>query len=364
MKSQNSQVVLALIIVALAFSACGPSSEELAEQTKEAELIAIGETAIAQKTVEAASTPTPEPSATFTPTSTPTATPTPIVYTANIEFVDGEGSFIPNAKIIRGRRFSFSDEKGIFSEDLLEPELTMKVFAQGYTLQEHTSILEPGENSIRISLLPDPIGLQPAQLEKEGYELVFVEDFQDQLINCSRHGNASMVLDDTNDENYLLLVDLRNLGNSFFSCTFGPTHTVDAIIEVDFRYVDIDYYDFKVNEYYDWQSYGISLRDNLVVDGYPIYVPWGATLQFADFRTDDWDFPVTVRQNLSTGRWYTLSTLWNGKQVEVRIDGRFRFNYLNAPGSGIPRANDQAMILARDEAYIQFDNIKMWIPDK
>ena len=75
MKSQNFQVVFALTIVALAFSACDPSSEELAEQTNEAELIAIGETAIAQMTVEAASTPTPEPP---TPTPLPpTTTPEP-----------------------------------------------------------------------------------------------------------------------------------------------------------------------------------------------------------------------------------------------------------------------------------------------
>ena len=69
MKSQNIQAVLAMTIIALAFSACGPSEDELAATS-------VAETA-------AAASPTPSPTQTHTPTPTSTHTPTPTLTPTN-----------------------------------------------------------------------------------------------------------------------------------------------------------------------------------------------------------------------------------------------------------------------------------------
>lgn len=307
-----------------------------------------------------ASTPIPPTFTLVPPTFTPVPTATPIIYNAGIDVVDENGKPIPEAKIIQGETVEFTDNQGVWQKSSQSPELSIGVWAQGYLLQEHSSILQAGDNKIQIQLLPDPLGLKTADLEKEGYELVFVEDFQDSISDCVIDGNGNVANDDTNSENQLLLVDLRNLEDSF-SCFFGPTNIQDAIIEVDFRYPEIRYSEFKENDYYHWQGYYIEFRDNFNAQGYPLQVPWGATLQIMDFTTDEWKFPLTMKQNIQEKRWYQFSTKYDGTKVEVRMDGSLRFTFLNPPTMSNSK---QSHFGAFGQAYIQFDNIKMWTPNK
>jgi hypothetical protein len=302
-----------------------------------------------------ASTPVPP---TFTPV--PTATATPIVYNAAINVVDENGKPIPEAKIVQGETVEFTDNQGVWQKSSQSPELSIGIWAQGYLLQKHSSTLQAGDNKIQIQLLPDPLGLKTADLEKEGYKLVFVEDFQDGIPDCIIKGNGNVAKDDTNSGNQLLLVDLRNLEDSF-SCFFGPTNIQDAIIEIDFRYPEIRYSDFKENDYYHWQGYYIEFRDNFNVQGYPLQVPGGATLQVMDFTTSEWKFPLQIKQNIQEKRWYQFSTKYDGTKVEARMDGSLRFTFLKPPTMSNSK---QSHFGAFGQAYIQFDNIKMWIPNK
>jgi hypothetical protein len=306
--------------------------------------------------------PTPVPP-TFTsvpPTFTPVPTATPIVYNAAIDVIDENGKPIPEAKIIQGETVEFTDNQGVWQKSSQSSELSIGVWAQGYSLQKHSSTLQAGDNKIQIQLLPDPLGLKTADLEKEGYKLVFVEDFQDGIPDCVITGNGNVANDDTNPGNQLMLVDLRNLEESF-SCFFGPTNIQDAIFEVDFRYPEIRYSEFKENDYYNWQGYYIEFRDNFNVQGYPLQVPWGATLQVMDFTTNEWKFPLTMKQNIQEKRWYQFNTKYDGTKVEARMDGSLRFTFLKPPTMSNSK---QSHFGAFGQAYIQFDNIKMWIPNQ
>ena len=306
-----------------------------------------------------APTPTPLPP-TFTPEPTvaPEPTATSVPYNVMIKLVDESGNPVPEAKVIQDETVEFTDIQGLWQKNNKQPELSLGVWAQGYLLQEHASILEPGDNDIQIELDKDPFGLDISNLAIDGYELVFVEDFQDNIADCIIEGNGNVVADDTDLENYLLLADLRNLNDSFL-CTFGPTNLENAILEVDFRYVDIRFDDFEDDEYYNWQGYFMEFRDGFSVSGYPIHVPWGATLQITDYTEDEWEFPVTVKQGIQESRWYTLSTKYEGEKVEVRMDGLLKFNFLNPPTM---INTEPAAIGAFNQSHIQFDNIKMWVP--
>ena len=325
--------IASIFILCLLVVACGPSPEEIVQQT------AVAETAEAL---------------TWTPTPEPTATP--IVYDLTLEVKDEEGNPIPNAKIIIEEVF-LTDNQGIWESSLLEPDFSASVWAQGYTLQEISASLNPGENIVQVGLTADANGLQTADLEKEGYELVFVEDFQDNLVDCNLIGNGGLYPDETTEGNNLLLVDLRNLDSSF-GCEFGPTDIKNAIIEVDFRYPDIQFNDFKEDDYH-WQGYTIYFRDGFDVEGYPLRVSWGPTIQIRDYSEDEWKFPVTARKTIENNQWYNFSTNWEDSRVDVRINGSRMFSYLNAPET---TNSEPAGIGAFSQAYVEFDNIKMWVP--
>jgi len=306
-------------------------------------------------------TPIPPTLSPIPPTLTPepTATAPPIVYNVAIDVVDENGNPIPEAKIVQGETVEFADNQGVWHKSIQSSELSISVWAQGYLLQKHSSNLQPGDNKIHLQLSADPLGLQTADLTRDGYKLVFVEDFQDNISDCVIDGNGNIALDDTNPENYLLHVDLRNL-ESGFSCSFGPTNIQDAIIEIDFRYVDIRYTDFKENDYYNWQGYYIQFRDSFDVEGYPLQVPWGATLQIRDFTENEWKYPITQKKSIQENRWYQLSTKYDGTKVEVQMDGSLRFTFLKPPTM---RNTNPSSFGAFSQANIQFDNIKMWIPN-
>lgn len=302
-------------------------------------------------------TPIP-PTASQTPAPTPTTTP--IIYNAIVNVVDENGNSLPDAKIIREGIVELTDHQGFWRASSPSPELSISVWAQGYLLQEHSSNMQAGDNEIQIQLSPDPFGLKTTDVEKEGYDLVFVEDFQDGIVDCRIKGNGNIAEDDTNSANQLLLVDLRNLDEDF-SCFFGPTNVQDTIIEVDFRYPEIRYSEFKKDEFYHWQGYYIEFRDNFNVMGFPLKVPWGATLQILDFTTDEWTYPLSIKQNIEEKRWYRLNTKYDGKKVEVSLDGSLRFTFLNPPTM---INSDQSHFGAFGQAHIQFDNVKMWVPKK
>lgn len=68
-----------------------------------------------------------------------------------------------------------------------------------------------------------------------------------------------------------------------------------------------------------------------------------------------------MRQNIQEKRWYLLNVKFEGLRVEVRMDGSLRFNYLNPPtliNTGTSSFG------ASSQAYIEFDNIKLWLPKK
>lgn len=301
---------------------------------------------------------------TFTPVPTltplPTATATPIIYRAIVKVIGENGNSLSNAKIIQGKTVELTDNQGSWSKSGQSPELSISVWAQGYLLQEYSSSMQAGDNEIQVQLSPDPHGLKVADLEKEGYELVFVEDFQDGIVDCTIKGNGSVTKDDTNSENQLLLVDLRNLDDDF-SCFFGPVNVHDAIIEVDFYYPEIRYYEFN-DEYVHWQGYYTEFRDNFNLVGFPLRSPWGgAQMQIIDFTTGERKVQVSSKQEIKEMNWYQLSTKYDGTKVEVRLNDSLRFTFLNSPTL---INSDQSHFGAFSQAYIQFDNIKMWIPKK
>ena len=303
-------------------------------------------------------TPIP-PTLTLVPTFTPvpTATATPIIYNAIVKVVDENGNSLSNAKIIQGKTVDLTDNQGIWRKSSQFPELSISVWAQGYLLQEYSSSMQGGDNEIQIQLLPDPFGLKMTDLEKEGYELVFIEDFQDGIVDCTIRGNGNVEKDDTNPANQLLLVDLRNLGDDF-SCFFGPINMQDAIIEVDFRYPEIRRTDFYENDYNHEQGYYVEFRDNFNIVG----TTWrNPSLMAIDFTTDERKPSISVKQGIQEKRWYQLNTKYDGVKVEVRMDGSFRFTFLKPPTM---INSDQSHFGAFGQAYIQFDNIKMWIPKK
>lgn len=301
-----------------------------------------------------ASTSSPVP-----PTFTPKPTVTPIIYNVEISVTDENGNMIPEAKIILGDTVEFTDSQGVWRKSLQTSEITYSIWAQGYLLQETSSTLVPGENKINTQLSADPFGLSVADLVWDGYKLVFVEDFQDNISDCEINGNAAVIPAAIEPENFLMLVDLRGIEDGF-NCSFGPTNVENAIIEASFRYPEIRYSDFKENDYYNWQGYAVEFRDGYSVNGYPLQVPWGATLQITDFTESEWKFPVTTKQSIQENRWYTLNTLYDGVRLEVRMNGSLKFSYLKFP---ITSNKEPSSIGAYSQSYIQFDNIKMWIPD-
>jgi len=336
MKKSMLSVFLALVFVVVVVSGCAPTSTP----------------------VPPTDTPSPIP-----PTLTPEPTATPITYQVTMDVVDEKGNPIPNAEIIRGETVEMADNQGVWLNTLQTSNLSAGVWAQGYLFQNQSSTLQPGNNKITVQLSVDPKSLQLADLTQKGYKLVFADDFQDRISRCKIDGNGNVIQDDTDPANYLLLVDLRNLNDASFSCSFGPTNIQNAIIEVDFRYVDIRFSDFNQNNpnsYYNWQGYLIGFRDGIDVDGYPLQVPWGPTLQITDYRESTWKYPITVKQGIVENRWYQLYTKYDGPTVEVRMNGSLRFTYLNAPTTS---NTTPAHIGAFNQAHIEFDNIKMWVPN-
>lgn len=294
---------------------------------------------------------------TITPRPTSTAKATPILYTAAIEVIDENGQPVPEAKIIQGNTVAFTDNEGAWQKSSRSPELAINVWAQGYSLQNYSSTLEAGNNEIRIQLVPDPLGLKLADLQKEGYELAFVEDFQDGIADCRIDGNGTVVNEDVNWDNQLLLVDLRNLNDSF-SCFFGPLNIQDAIIEIEFFYPEIRYSEIEGDDYH-WQGYYVEFRDNFNVVGSPLITSWGGPqMQVMDFSTGERKSVLSVKQGLQEKRWYQLSANYAGKKLEVRLDGSLKFTFLRPPTMINTK---QSHFGAYGQAHIEFDNIKMWI---
>ncbi|NWG33810.1 MAG: hypothetical protein HXY42_05170, partial [Chloroflexi bacterium] len=112
-------------------------------------LLAISLSCAGVSTPVSTSTPIP-PTSTATPL--PTATATPIVYNAAINVVDENGKSIANAKIIQGETVELTDNQGVWQKSSQSPDLSIKVWAQGYLLQEHSSTMQAGDNKVQIQL--------------------------------------------------------------------------------------------------------------------------------------------------------------------------------------------------------------------
>lgn len=299
------------------------------------------------------STSSPLPTVAVKPTATP------IVYNVTVDVLNEVGEPITDAKITHDGSVDTTDANGRWQYVSASGELTISVWGQGYTLSNQVLELQPGENAIQVQLSIDPFGLQITDLEREGYELVFVEDFQDGVVDCAIEGNGNLALDDSDAGNLLLYSYLNTLEDGF-GCRFGPSGISDAVIEFDFRYPDIRYSEFSGDEY-SWQGYQVEFRDGFGVSGYPLLVSWGPTLQIYDYTDAEngLKFPVTVGQGIEENIWYTLGVAFEGNQVEVRMNDSLRFRYLNPPTM---LSSNGATIGSFSGAEIEFDNIRMWIP--
>lgn len=307
-----------------------------------------------QETIE----PTLEPTQEVIITQEPT--PTIPSYDVSLTILDEFNVPIPGARVTSGNQIDNIDDTGIWKATTQNSDYAVTVWAQGFLPQVLRTNLLPGNNNLNIILKADPFGLKPSEMVLKGYKLVFVEDFQDNVVDCIKDGNGNIIDDETNPGNKVLLVDLRNV-DTVFTCSFGPVGIQDAIIEYDFRYPEIRYDDFVVNESYNWQGFGLTFRDKFSVEGYPLHVPWGSQIQIRDFSTDDWSFPIAVNRNILENQWYKITTIYNKNSVEVKIDNKSLFDYLNPP-TMINSA--PANFGAYGKALIQFDNVKMWVPSE
>ena len=93
-------------------------------------------------------------------TPAPTADAAPILYHAAVDVVDGDGKPIARARIMQGETVEFTDDQGLWQSSSQSPELSIKVWALGYLLQEKASTLQAGENKIQIQLSADPFVLR------------------------------------------------------------------------------------------------------------------------------------------------------------------------------------------------------------
>jgi hypothetical protein len=173
MRTQKFQAVIALIIVALAISACGPSEEELAA------------TSAAETAAAASPTPTITPTPTNTPTSTPTPTPTPIPYDLSVLVADDEDAPIVEAIVVLAEISSevgtqITDDAGqAIWTDLPGETVNLSISAQGYFPTETTETIERGENHVSIVLERDPFGLLSTDVCGPGENILYIEDLQD-----------------------------------------------------------------------------------------------------------------------------------------------------------------------------------------
>ena len=311
----------------------------------------------------APATATTAPTATLTPTPEPTSTLLP-TYNLSLQVTipsETEGETLPfaNSDVKINNDLMHTDENGmIIFEALTENSLELTIWSQGYLAANSSISMQPGANESGVALEIDPYALQPEIFE--GYTIAYIEDFQDSSSDfIESKGNFGVFEDENDPGNYLLEVDLRDMDESF-NGSFGETGINDFIVQVRFRYPEIDYYDFS-NDYHNWQGYGFDFRGAFSVQGYPLQVPWGPTFQFMDASEDNWQFPVTVPQSINEGRWYTLKVVATGSVVEGYINGVRRFRYLQAPEA---QQEDNIQIIAFTKAWLQYDDIVLWVPAK
>jgi hypothetical protein len=160
------RIELALLLLAIILSACGPSPEELVA------------TSAAETAAAATSTPT------ITPTSTSTPTPTPIPYDLSVLVTGEDSAPIEGAKVYLEEfdDTGNTDEEGLSVwSNLPGDTFTLNVSAQGYFSVELPGKIERGENLVVVPLERDPYGMLPSDGCLPGEKLLYIEDFQDQL---------------------------------------------------------------------------------------------------------------------------------------------------------------------------------------
>ena len=160
---------LASTLLCLLLVACGPSPEEQAA------------TSAAMTAAAATDTPTPTP----TPTNTPT--PTPIPYDLTVLAKGEEDAPIVGANIVLAEAgedssSQITDEIGQASWfDLPGETVSLSINAQGYMPQDISEMIDRGPNDLTVSLERDPYGMLPSEACLPGEQLVYIEDFQDDI---------------------------------------------------------------------------------------------------------------------------------------------------------------------------------------
>jgi hypothetical protein len=264
-------------------------------------------------------TPTPiPPTSTATPLPTPTATP--IIYNAAVNVVDENGKPVSNAKISQDETIELTDNQGVWQKSSQSPNLSFNVWAQGYLSQEHSSTMQAGANNIQIQLSPDPFGLKPADLEKEGYKLVFVEDFQDGKEGFSElQGDWKVVDDIDNAGNKVIQVDQREISD-MAEAIYKPDNNLESFsVQYKFRWLELT--PFTGSE---WQSMGFSFWNRYAIDMYAVNNGW---LQILDFSTDPWQFPVQSKNYFKVGTWYTIGIVVDGEEISLYVNERLLKKY-------------------------------------
>lgn len=173
MPSKENIFGLAIILIGLLLSGCGPSPEE---QTA---------TAVALTAAAATDTPTPTLTPSPTPTSTPTPTPTPIPYDLSLVVIDENDIPIEGASV---NLFVAESDEGIQTTDdsgqttwtnLPGETVNLSIGAQGYFPIEVSETIERGPNQLNVVLERDPFGLLPSEACAPGERLLYIEDLQD-----------------------------------------------------------------------------------------------------------------------------------------------------------------------------------------
>ena len=137
-------------------SACGPSEEAIATMTASA----------------------------WTPTPEPTLTPTPLPYDLEVTLQgeSGESVFYGAYVTITEQEEVMAGETGkAVLMNLPGPEVEVSIIAQGYNPHTETVTLERGMNAITLTLIADPLQVNPATACQEGQKVLYIEDFEDKL---------------------------------------------------------------------------------------------------------------------------------------------------------------------------------------
>jgi len=294
--------------------------------------------------------PTAEPTESVPPTAEPTFTPaptftsTPIPYELEVQVVNEEGMPIAGARAnVKELGYGHAvtetsnDEGKVSWGSLKEETATLDIFAQGYLPAEETVSMARGSNQAVVTLLPDPKGLQIADIINEGETLLYVEDFQDNDEDFPQILGVWSIIEDPDDPGNLVLdLNQKDLEEDATFDTPIEIGVKDFSASFKIRYLDIDYQ--------NWNWTGFYFRDYSF--GTFLQPDW-RVMQLLDFNQGgEWLSPVVTQKNIQDGVWYTFSIDIYGNEIDMYVN--------DAQVGRFSEATD--LLTQRDVNYISFGN--------